>query len=445
MTTKKILITSIAVLFLAAAALFITFNSNNKNSEYNLQPRTADLHSSEFLIVQKHVNEIKVKIKKNPETSKNYIQLAQIFLQESRISGNHHYYVKKANELIDKALQLDNNNLEAMVTKASIFMTYHQFTEAKVLIEKVIAKNNYYAFAYGVLTDALVELGEYERAVAACDKMLSIRPDLRSYARASYLREINGQTQGAIDAMMLASNSGITGEESRAWTLFNFGNLFLNMGKLDSAEYIYKGILEERAEYGYALSGLADINISKKNYPKAISLLIKASHLTPNHIFIEKLADIYKVMGDKENEQEMINKVLDSFEQHEKDGYEIDKEYAVFCSNHDENLEEALERAKREYERRPLNIEALVAYAWALHKNGRSNDAITFMERATRLHTQKSLYYYQAAEIYSAAGKNNLALKSINEAMNINPYTKILYAHFRSDSSNKSERYFSAK
>ncbi len=445
MFNKKILITTIAVLMITAVSLFVLLNSNNEDSEYKLLTRTSNSNLAEFKVTQKKVDELKVKIEKEPNSAKNYVQLAQIFLQESRITGNHHYYVTKANELIDKALQLDSNDFEGLVIKASIYMTYHQFNEAKVLIEKVIAKNNYNAFAYGVLTDALVELGEYDQAVAACDRMLSIRPDLRSYARASYLREIHGQTDGAINAMMLAADAGLIGEENRAWTLYNLGNLFLNMGKLDSAEYIYKGILEERPDYGYALSGLADINIAKKNYPKAIELLVKAAQLTPNHIFVEKLADIYKAMGDKENEQEMIDKVLQAFEQHEKDGYDIDKEYAVFCSNHEINLEEALQKAKREYERRPLNIEALDAYAWALYKNGRSDDAIQFIERATRLNTQKSLYYYHAAEIYNASGKKDLAAKSINQAMNINPYTKILYAHFSSELVKKSERYISLR
>ena len=49
------------------------------------------------------------------------------------------------------------------------------------------------------------------------DKMVSIRPDLRSYSRISYLREIHGDMPGAIEAMKMAIQAGYPGYEDRAW------------------------------------------------------------------------------------------------------------------------------------------------------------------------------------------------------------------------------------
>jgi hypothetical protein len=54
------------------------------------------------------------------------------------------------------------------------------------------------------LVDGNVEMGNYATAIEEADKMISIRPDIRSYSRASYLREIHGDYPGAIDAMKLA-------------------------------------------------------------------------------------------------------------------------------------------------------------------------------------------------------------------------------------------------
>lgn len=59
-----------------------------------------------------------------------------------------------------------------------------------------IILNPYNADIYGALVDANVELGNYKEAVAMCDKMLSIRPDLRSSSRASYIRQIFGDNNG---------------------------------------------------------------------------------------------------------------------------------------------------------------------------------------------------------------------------------------------------------
>ena len=117
------------------------------------------------------------------------------------------------------------------------------------------------------MCDANVELGHYDEAVAAVDKMMSARPDLRSYARASYLRELHGDRMGAVEAMKFAADAGAAGQENRSWALYNLGNIFLNWGKLDTAEFIYKGILEERPNYAYAMSGLAMVSAARKNYP----------------------------------------------------------------------------------------------------------------------------------------------------------------------------------
>ena len=92
--------------------------------------------------------------------------------------------------LIESALSIDKENLDANLTKASVMLTLHQFHDAEIIGKWAVKKYPYSAAAYGVLVDSYVELGKYEMAVEMCDKMLKIKPDLRSYSRASYLREI---------------------------------------------------------------------------------------------------------------------------------------------------------------------------------------------------------------------------------------------------------------
>lgn len=52
---------------------------------------------------------------------------------------------------------------------------------------------------------------------------MSIRPDLRSYSRISYLREIYGDLDGAIEAMKLAVTAGYPGYEQTAWARLTLG------------------------------------------------------------------------------------------------------------------------------------------------------------------------------------------------------------------------------
>jgi tetratricopeptide (TPR) repeat protein len=398
---KKYLFILLSILIPAAAIVLIfLFSKNNIDPDIpSLLPRIDSNNSAEYKEAYKSVEYYKDQIKKHPNNAKNYVELSQIFIQEARVTGKHHEYIPAARTLIETALNKDRRNFDAKVTKASILMTMHQFLDAKKEIGDAIEINPYSSSAFDVLVDALVELGHYNEAVQACDRLLRMRPDLRSYARASYLRELFGQEEASIQAMTMAANSGQNGQENRAWTLYNLGNLLLNEGRLDSAEYVFKGILEERPYYDFALCGLADVSASRQNYSQAIEYYVKAAQITSNHIITEKLADIYKKMGLADNEKEMNIKVLDSFTQHEKDGYDIDLEYARYCSTHNINLDQALERIKREYVRRPENIDVLDAYAWTLYKMGKQKEAEPLMQNAMRLHTNRPIFNEHAGLI----------------------------------------------
>ncbi len=383
----------------------------------NLSPRWGEVTpSTEFLNAKKAVDYYETEIRRKPKVVKNYVELANVFLQESRVTGNHHEYIPKAQEMIDAALSLEPENFEALLANASIMLTLHQFSEAKRLANIAIAQNPYSAFAHGVLADAHTELGEYEDAVKASDKMLSLRPDLRAYARASYLRELHGDLDGAIEAMRLAADAGVTGHENHAWALYHLGMLYFQKGKLDTATYIFKGILEERPNYSYSLSGLAQINSARKNYAEAVTLLRQALTLTPEHVFLEQLADAYRFSGDLDRADSTAQEVLKTFGQHEKGGWNINREFAMFCANHDMNLAAALKRAKTEYEARPDNIDVQETYAWLLYKNGQPHEAAPIIERAMKLNTRRATLFYHAGMIYFAANQPGKAQTHLQRA-----------------------------
>jgi tetratricopeptide (TPR) repeat protein len=388
----------------------------------DLFPRAGDSSSVEFLKAQATVRHLREEIAKHPDELKNYIELAQVYIQGARVSGKHHEYFPIADGIIAEVLRRNPDNFEANVLKSGMMMTRHDFTNAKETIDKAIAKNPYNSGAYGVLCDADVELGKYDEAVNAVDKMMNARPDLRSYARASYLRELYGDRNGAIEAMKMAADAGASGQENREWALYNLANIFLNWGKLDTAEFIYKGILEERPNYAFAMAGLAMVNAARKNNSEAIALLVKASQVLPEHIFLEQLADLYQGMGQKDEAAQLEKKALDAFALHEKDGWNIDREYAAFCLNHNINIPEAKERAERQYKIRPANIDVLDTYAWALYKSGSASDAIPFMEQALRMKTINPNLHYHAGMIYAKAGNNDKAASELKLALSENQY-----------------------
>lgn len=381
----------------------------------------------EFLNAQRSVEFYRGKIQNSPDDATNYVRLARVYLQEARVTGLHHVYAPAAKALLDAALLRSPGDVEALVTLASMEATLHQFERAEFHARKARAINPHNSAALGILVDCAVEMGQYENAVRLCDSLIALRPDLASYSRAAYLRELHGDINGAEEVMKLAAEAGVTGQEDRAWTLSQLAHLYLQKGKVDTAEFLFKGILEERPGYAFALSGLSRVAQARTQYAEAIDYLHQAFASVPDHGFAEQLCDLYRVTGQNDSLKKATEFVFAEFRDHQNEGWNIDREFAIFCANHDLDLAQALSRIEREYERRPANIEVLDTYAWVLHKSGRSREAVPVIQKALRLGTKNPSVLYHAAKIHGAAGDAKQASGYMRAALEGLPSMNVLY------------------
>ena len=80
---------------------------------------------------------------------------------------------------------------------------------------------------YGVIGDAAIELGCYDEAFAAFDRMASLKPTAAAYARIAYARS-SGQLDGAVTAMRMAIEATSPQDpEGIAWAWSQLGALQL--------------------------------------------------------------------------------------------------------------------------------------------------------------------------------------------------------------------------
>src|SRR4030095_16888436 len=180
------------------------------------------------------VSAMEERLKQEPGNAKANAMLGQAYLQRARESGDPGYYTK-AEILFERALKAEPRSIEAMLGKASLLMARHDFHEAQDLAMKAVETNPDVVAPYGILTDAFVELGKYDEAVRTLEVMVGRKPNLSSYSRVSYVRELMGDTEGAIQAMRMAIDSGAPHAENTAWCMVQLANLYLNNGQLDKA------------------------------------------------------------------------------------------------------------------------------------------------------------------------------------------------------------------
>jgi predicted Zn-dependent protease len=121
-------------------------------------------------------------------------------------------------ESLLRSMTLERDNYNALKLRAKLQLTNHQFAEALQTTRQAQAFRDDDHDVWGMITDALVNTGDYEGAVKAAQRMIDLRPDSSSYSRVSYLRELHGDTEGAIQAMTLAVKAANPNDpEGLAW------------------------------------------------------------------------------------------------------------------------------------------------------------------------------------------------------------------------------------
>jgi tetratricopeptide (TPR) repeat protein len=417
------------LLVITSGVVAMKYEKNkNQSGVFLLKERNRVLAAqNEWITVKQTWEKLMKTVRINPEDVKSTLSLATLYLQEGRITGDHLYYDAAAMKYIDEALKREPQNFTGLSLKAMVQLSQHHFSEGLETALEAKKLNPDNAFIHGLLTDAFVELGNYKEAVTSADKMVSIRPDLRSYSRIAYLREIHGDIDGATEAMKMAVNAGLQGDESTAWCRTELGKLFEQKGDRQSAEMHYLLALKVRPGYAYAHAGLGRILADKKDFQNAIIHYNKAMATIDDHSFRQQLSEVFRKMGETtkahESDRIMIEKMIKANNEAAKDetlGHYSDLELANALLR-TRQIKKALEHAYIEYNRRPENMEVNLSLAWILHKKADHVKALSHLEKALRTGCQNPEVLCRAAQIYFSAGNIPKSIELAKQALANDP------------------------
>jgi Tfp pilus assembly protein PilF len=188
--------------------------------------------------------------------------------------------------------------------------------------------------------------------------------------RASYLRELHGKLDGALELMEMAYDRVPLSEtEDRAWLLTQTAHLELLMGNLSKAETYANQALTAFPDYDLALAALAQVRIAQVRYAEAATLLRKRYDAAPHAETLYSLAEAEELSGRHEEAAE-------SFRDFERQAValstasdNVNRELIFYYLDHAGQPAKALEIAKREASLRQ-DVFTLDSYAWALAGNG---------------------------------------------------------------------------
>src|SRR5207244_4023026 len=242
------------------------------------------------------VRSLQATLRRDPRDVHSYDLLGLAYQQRARETGDPTYYTKSEG-VLRRALALAPNDLLATSGLGSLALLRHRFAEALALGRRARALSPSTARSYGVIGDALVELGRYREAFAAFDTMARLKPGLAAYARISYARELRGDVAGARRAMRLALDSAVGEREALAWTHVQLAKLELGHGRTRAAAREARAALHAFPGYVYGLDALAQIDAARGRLRTAARLERKAAETIPLPQFVSFLGDLDAATG----------------------------------------------------------------------------------------------------------------------------------------------------
>jgi tetratricopeptide (TPR) repeat protein len=364
-------------------------------------------------------------IEKEPAKADHHSALALAYARRARETADSAYYDKAA-AAATRSLELSPDNMEAIKVKAWILLGKHEFADALKLAMELRKRTGDDEMVYALLADANAELGNYKEAEDAAQWMLNVgRSSIPGLMRAAYLREVFGDIEGALELMYQAFNRLIPSEtEERSWTLTQIAHLLMLTGKIDNAGTVLEQALQLTPEYHYALAGLAKVQAARGKHDEAIGLLRRRYELAPHP---ENLFDLGSALRNAGKLAES-NAVLADFERKalkESEGWDnANRELIAYYTDYATQPAAALRIARREIARR-RDVMTVDAYAWALHRNGRSREALKEIQSALAVGTVDPRILYHAGAIAMATGNHEAGKKYLQQSLDVNSRSEV--------------------
>lgn len=354
-----------------------------------------------------------------PRDPARWSALGLAYVQQARLTADPSWYAK-ADEALDRSMQIEPaENAEALTGQAALAAGQHNFADALRLSNASLALNDYSPTTYGVHVDALTEMGRYDEALTAAQRMLALRPGLDSYSRLSYAFELRGDIPRARLALEEAGKSATTPAD-QAFVSFYLGELAFSQGDLAGAAGFYDEALRADPSYLSAQAGRGKVRAATGETDAALADYRAVVDRLPQPSYLVELGELLEATGNVAEAQEQYDVVRILQQAFASTGSDVDSELALFEADHGDPAA-ALRFAEQAYRDRPDTISVQDAYAWALHANGRSDEALPVARQALRLGTRNPTLLAHLGTIEAAAGDRAAARTHLSAALELNP------------------------
>ncbi len=327
-----------------------------------------------------------------PDDPAAYAGLGDAYLARARATGDPGFY-SRAGRAFDAARRRDPSDLGALIGAATLAGLRHDFREQLRLGRAAAAQAPQLARPYTVIADARIELGRYDQAAPAIQRLLDTKPGLAAYSRASYYRELSGDRAGAIEAMRLAASAG-GAPENVAYVQVLLGDLELSRGNARGARLAYTSALRSLPGFPAGMVGLAKADAAGGDLGRAAARLRRAATRLPLTGTLALLAQVELALGHRESGDGALAAARAQQDLYRAAATAPDAEAVLFEADHGEPAA-AVDLGRRVWRAAP-SVRSADALGWALTRAGRPKAGLRWARRALRLGSRDPLFRFHA-------------------------------------------------
>ena len=368
------------------------------------------------------VTSLQERLRRSPDDAAAMATLGLAYVQQARVTVDPALYAKAEDLLRRAAPAVAPDDASAQIGLASLAAARHDFGASLRSARRATAIAPYDGAAYGVLGDALLELGRYPAAFRAFQRMVDVEPGLASYARVAYARELQGDIAGAEEALEIASGVAPSADDE-AFVWFHLGELASRRGAPRAAADAYGQAAGFAPDWVAPRAGLARVAWTRGDRAGAIDAMRAVVAELPLSEHLTTLGEMLRATGDAAGARAQFDVLRAQAALLADGGVNVDLEIAIAEASHGD-ARSAVRAAAAEWERRH-SIHVADAYAWALHAAGRDAAAWPLVRHALSLGTRDASLEYHAGMIAAGRGDRAAAVSHLERALAMNPWFSI--------------------
>jgi tetratricopeptide (TPR) repeat protein len=364
------------------------------------------------------IEAIQAQVADAPADPRGHIALGAAYLRRIGETEDPGFY-DEVERSFNTALRLAPDDFEATAGLAELELSRHHFRRGLSLALRARKINPSVARVDGAIVDAQIELGRYADAERTLARYVNRQPEVASYSRVSYYRELLGDAAGALAAMGLAASAAGGNSKDADFAQTLIGRLRFERGEYEKAERVWRGVLARTPGAPDAMLGLGAVEAGRGDLGSAIDRhrAVFESIPAPDHAVL--LGEALKAAGDREGAAAAYRDAASAFERLWVAGVNTSTELAVFEADHG-SPGRAVEAGRRAWRLTP-SVRAADAYSWALSAAGRDRAALRLSREAMRLGSIDPLFLYHAGIVSKRAGDQGRSRRLLGELLRQSP------------------------